>query len=60
MKHLILYNKGTKTNSELWLDIDISKICELSGGEKTRLAIAIQLCELVVQNKKIFVLDEPE
>ena len=47
-------------NNGSWLDIDLSEIGQLSGGEKTRLAIAIQLFELVTQNKKVLILDEPE
>lgn len=43
-----------------WLDIPLNKIGQISGGEKTRLAIAIQIFELIKYNKKILVLDEPE
>lgn len=43
-----------------WLDIELSEIGTLSGGEKTRLIIARQLFECITKNKKILVLDEPE
>jgi ABC-type multidrug transport system ATPase subunit len=32
----------------------------MSGGEMTRLAIAIQLFEVITRNKKILIMDEPE
>jgi len=40
-----------------WLDKKIGKI---SGGEKTRLAIAMLLFELTIKNLPILLLDEPE
>jgi len=37
-----------------------TKIGIISGGEKTRLAIASLLYEVIVENKSILILDEPE
>lgn len=54
----IKYEKETKDAS--WVDIDLSQIGTLSGGEKTRLLLALQLFECITKNKKILILDEPE
>jgi len=49
-----------QNNNSSWLDVDLSEIGQISGGEKTRLAIAIQLFELVTHKKRVLILDEPE
>lgn len=53
----IKYEKKTNVS---WLDIDLSEIGTLSGGEKTRLILAMQLYEIIDKQKKILILDEPE
>jgi len=54
---VINIDKEKKTS---WVDIDLSEIGTLSGGEKTRLILARQLFECITKNKKVLVLDEPE
>ena len=49
-----------KGNKKSWLDIELSEIGRISGGEKTRLIVSIQLFELVIHKKKILVFDEIE
>ena len=52
--------ENTEEQKKSWMDIDLSKIGKLSGGEKTRLILARQLFECITKDKKILVLDEPE
>jgi ABC-type transport system involved in cytochrome bd biosynthesis fused ATPase/permease subunit len=57
----ILYNISLAQNNKIIdsLDIDINE--KLSGGEKTRLALATRIYQMLVkQNKSILILDEPE
>ena len=58
----ILYNISLAQNNNKIidsLDIDINE--RLSGGEKTRLALATRIYQMLVkQNKSILILDEPE
>lgn len=58
----ILYNLSLAQNNNKIidsLDIDINE--RLSGGEKTRLALATRIYQMLVkQNKSILILDEPE
>jgi ABC-type transport system involved in cytochrome bd biosynthesis fused ATPase/permease subunit len=49
-----------KSENESWLNIELSEIGEMSGGEMTRLAIAIHLFEVITRGKKILIMDEPE
>ena len=57
----IKYEKdNTESQKTSWMDIDLSEIGTLSGGEKTRLILARQLFEGITKDKKILVLDEPE
>jgi len=57
--------RGKTTNDEIIdiefmnvLDIDIQE--RISGGQKSRLALATRIYRLLKENKKILVLDEPE
>lgn len=54
-----LKKKGRQSDKS-WIDIELSEIGEMSGGEMTRLAIAIQLFEVITRGKKILIMDEPE
>lgn len=43
-----------------WFNIPLAELGIISGGETRRLAIALQLLELILFKKQILVLDEPE
>jgi len=43
-----------------WIQTPLSELGEISGGERRRVAIALQLFNLEKGDKKILVLDEPE
>lgn len=43
-----------------WIDIEISEIGAMSGGEMTRFAISRQIYEVFEKNLKFLILDEPE
>ena len=43
-----------------WIYIPVKEAGILSGGEERRLAVVIQLHELITQNKRLLILDEPE
>ena len=43
-----------------WYDLPLGRIGNLSGGEKMRLVLAMQIFDLVHTNKSILILDEPE
>lgn len=58
--YVSIHIKYEKKSHDAWLDINLGEIGTLSGGEKTRLILAMQLYDVIVKNKSILILDEPE
>jgi len=60
---LIEYAENKKWFNDIMkrqLDIPIGEICQISGGEKTRLCFALTLYQLEKRNCQWLILDEPE
>ena len=75
LSELFLINDGDNLNEEImkrccelcfiwdWAkekDVNVTIKNEISGGQKSRLLIAVKLYQMIVMKKRILILDEPE